>query len=133
MATASGLGMSPTAFPAAPSGASVARRTGTTVRYRLSAAARVRFAVEKPAAGRRVGRRCVAPTRSNRRRPRCKRYVTLPGSFNHNGPSGQNSFRFTGRLRARKLRPGGYRLVATPLGATGSRGRAVRTSFRIIP
>ena len=132
IATANRLTLSRTVFPAAARGGSIARTTGTTVRYRLSTAARVRFTVERAAPGRRVGRRCVHPTRANRPRPRCTRYVLLRGSFLHSGRADQNSFRFTGRLRGRKLALGRYRLVATPLAADGRRGRSIRVGFRII-
>jgi hypothetical protein len=124
------------AFPAANRGASIAARrrarpTGTIVRYRLSEPASVRFTVEKPRPGRRVGRRCVVPTRANRTRPRCIRHVTV-GGFTHTGRAGANSFRFTGRVGGRKLAPGTYRLVAVPTDAARNRGAAVRRTFRII-
>jgi hypothetical protein len=122
------------AFPAAPSGASVARRvTGTTIRYRLSEAARVAFTVRRERAGRRVGLLCRPPTRANRLRPRCRRYVALRGSFTHAGRAGANAFRFTGRLAGRKLAPGLYRLVARPTDAAGNRGAARTLRFRIVP
>ena len=129
------LALAPSAFPAAARGASVAarkRKPGTTVRYRLSESATVRFTVQAQRAGRRVGKKCRRPTRSNRKRRKCKRYVTLKGAFSHAGKQGQNSFRFTGRLRGRKLRPGRYRLVAIPADASRNRGAAQRKRFRII-
>jgi len=58
-----GLSITPRRF--APVGGAVASRArkggGTTIHYRLSEAARVSFAVERAAAGRRVGRNCVRP------------------------------------------------------------------------
>lgn len=124
------------AFPAATVGGSVAakrRRTGTKVTYRLTEDATVRFTVQRPVRGRRVGPRCRAQTRRNRRRARrCTLYRTLRGSFTHKGKRGSNSFRLTGRLRRRALRPGRYRLVAVPTDAAGNRGKAVARKFRII-
>jgi hypothetical protein len=122
-------------FRAANQGGSIAsqrRPVGATVSYRLSEAATVTFTVERQAAGRRVRGRCVKPNRSNRRRPRCKRYVRLRGSFTHAGQPGSNSFKFTGRLRGRKLRPGRYRLVGIARDALGTASPPERAKFRIV-
>jgi hypothetical protein len=128
--------ISPTAFPAAPSGASVVaarkRTFGAKVTYTLNEAAGVRFVVVQSAAGRRGKRRaCVKPTRKNRRAHKCTRLVTLRGSITLTGHAGPNSFRFTGRLAGRKLKPGKYRLVGTP-SAGGRAGRPAGAAFRII-
>ena len=50
----------------------------------------------------------------------------MKGSFTHSGQAGQNSFKFSGRLNGKGLKPGSYRLV----GKTGSVSRAA--SFRIV-
>jgi hypothetical protein len=42
-----------------------------------------------------------------------------------------NVFPFDGRIGGRALAPGAYRLVAVPVDAAGSRGGAVRVTFRI--
>ena len=107
-------------------GGGTARTYGTAVRYSLNVDARVKFTVERAANGKRSGRRCVKPTRANRRARSCARYVAVAGSFSHSGRAGTNRLRFSGRLAGRKLAPGRYRLVATPAG-----GKARRTSFRI--
>ncbi len=57
--------------------------------------------------------------------------MTLKGSFSRNGVAGRNSFHFTGRLNGRKLKPGRYRLVATP-SVGGRKGKPTSTSFRIV-
>ncbi len=136
---ASALTVGPAAFPAASRGASLAarkprkpRKTGTKVSYRLSEAASVRFTVERARAGRRVGRRCLAPTRANRKRPKCTRFTAAAGSFTHSGKPGANSFRFSGRIGGRKLAPGAYRLVAVPTDAAGNRGAAIRRAFTVV-
>jgi hypothetical protein len=129
----SALAMSPIAFRAAPSGGSIAAAGfGTRVSYRLSEPARTTFTVKRPAPGRRVGRRCVAPRRSNRRRRKCTRFVAVPGSFARDGVIGANRFRFTGRLRGRKLRPGSYRLRATARDVAENVSRPASRSFRIV-
>ncbi len=90
------------------------------------------FRVERAAKGRRVGRRCRPQTRRNRSRRPCRRYVTLRGSFRRAGKAGANRFRFTGRLRRRKLRPGSYRLRARAVDTAGNRSRIARKRFRIV-
>jgi hypothetical protein len=129
------IAFSTSTFAAAPRGASVAQRgvpVGATVSYRLSEAATVTFIVERQSAGRRVGRRCVKPTRTNRRRPRCTRYVRVRGSFVHRGKAGRNSFKFTGRLAGRKLSPARYRLVGIAKDAAGNVSAPERATFRIV-
>jgi virginiamycin B lyase len=122
-----GLHLTPSRF------ATGRRRSGATVRARVAGAGSVRFTVQARVGGRRVRGRCVAPTRRNRRAPRCRRYRTLRGSFSVS-TAGRTSLRmrWTGRLRGRRLEPGTYRLLATPVGADGERGRAVGVRFRIL-
>jgi DNA-binding beta-propeller fold protein YncE len=106
-------------------------RPGAAVSFRLNLAASVAFKVIRRTAGRRDARgRCVKRTRRNRNRRTCSRLVTLRGGFTRPGVAGANSFRFTGRLRGRTLRPGRYRLVATP-GPESNPGVARRAGFRI--
>ena len=105
---------------------------GTRVTFRLSEAASVAFKVERARPGRRVARRCVRPTRRNRKRRRCTRYVLQRGSFTVAGAAGETHFRFTGRLRGRKLRPGRYRLVAVATDGDGNRSAAKRAGFRVV-
>jgi hypothetical protein len=132
-----GLRIAPRAFAAARRGPSVrpaARRGGAArVTYRLNVATTVRFTVRRVRPGRRSGRgaRCVAQTRRNRRAARCTREVPLRGSFTHAARAGANSLRFTGRLGGLRLRPGAYRLVATPAPA-GAPARAATAAFRIV-
>lgn len=131
----SALTVHPASFKAARNGGSVgksARKTGTTVRYRLSEAALVRFTVERQLSGRVAGKRCVRATRANRHHRRCSRSARLAGSFSDNGNRGTSRFHFTGRLRNRKLAIGLYNLVATPTDRAGNRGRAVRRRFRVL-
>jgi len=109
--------ISPSSFFAAPNGSAVspARAYGAIVRVRLRAPARVMFTVQQPAAGRRdAHKRCVPPTRANRHRRTCTRYRTLRGNFSLIGRVGVSHLRYRGRIGARALTPGSYRLVATP-------------------
>jgi hypothetical protein len=133
-AVLSGYRVSPSAFLAAANGGSVAqrRRVGTRVRYTLSERATVSFTVERAAKGRRVRGRCRPATPRNRRARPCRRFARVRGSFSHAGATGANSFRFTGRLRGRKLRAGRHRLVARAVDAAGNASPVARTGFRIV-
>jgi uncharacterized delta-60 repeat protein len=127
------LRIAPRAFRPAAKGASAfpaARRGGALVSFTLDRAASVRFTVERAGRGRRVGGRCVRPTRSNRAKRPCTRYATLAGGFTRRGTAGANHFRFTGRLSVRRLAPGRYRLIAAPT-ADRRRGDAKHARFRI--
>ncbi|MCU0312585.1 MAG: hypothetical protein MUC84_00805, partial [Solirubrobacteraceae bacterium] len=125
------LRITPASFAAARRGASVARDTGARVTYTTSRAATTRFTVARRLPGRRVGRRCGAPTRRTRRAPRCTRLARVPGGFTRSDTASRNALRFTGRIGGRALAPGRYRLSATP-SAGGISGRAVSAAFRIV-
>jgi hypothetical protein len=99
------LSLSPRRFLAARRGRSYTARAGATVRYTLSAAARVRFTIRR---GRYRGR------------------------FWHRGRAGLNSFRFRGRVRGKTLRRGRYRLIAAPVDSAGRKGASRRVRFRIV-
>jgi hypothetical protein len=107
--TISRLSLSPPTFTAALRGASIALPIGTTVRYRISEDATVRFTIE------RVGGR----------RGALRELVARPSH------AGLNRFVFTGRLH-RPLRPGRYRLVAEATDAAGNDSATERVAFRII-
>ena len=129
-----GLSM-PKALRAAARGGSVLRPAtaiGGRVRYTLSEPAATTFTVERKTVGRRSGRRCVKATRRNRKARRCTRYVRQRGSFTRPGAAGANSFKFSGRLRNRKLRVGTYRLVAVAADTAGNKSAAKRRAFRVV-
>ncbi len=138
----SSLRIRPTAFasaargPSARAAGSRRRPVGATVSYLLAQPTAVRFTIEQRQVGRRQGtgrrRRCVQRTRSNRGAPRCTRRVALRGGFTISGKAGANRFSFTGRLSGRRLKPGSYILVGTPL-ARGQGPARVGAGFRVIP
>jgi hypothetical protein len=127
------FGLTHSTFRAAAKGPAASRApVGTRVRYRLSEASSARFTVQRARKGRRKGRRCVAPTRKNRKAKRCTRYVRLKGGFTRVSQAGLNSFRLTGRLRGRKLAPGRYRLVLVATDAAKNKSKPKRAKFRIV-
>ena len=136
-ATMSSLGLSSRTFRAATRGGSVvaARRKrprGTRVSYSLDGPAVVKFRVQRAAKGRRVGRVCKKPTRRNRKRRSCVRWAGVRGSFSVTSSApGAVSFRFTGRLNRKALKPARYRLVVTPVSG-GVPGKVQRIRFRIV-
>jgi hypothetical protein len=104
---------------------------GTTISYVLSQPATVSFGFQRARKGRLTrGGRCVRDRRSRRRLRRCRRWRRLKGGFQSQGITGPNSFRFNGRLRGKKLRPGRYRLVAVPRGFAGTGIKRTRR-FRV--
>jgi hypothetical protein len=132
--------LSPTTFAVNPrgtaetlvnAGARRRARRGTTFTYRLSESARVLFTIEQRASGRRVGRTCQRPTRRNRSRRACVRYVKI-GSFAAAGDAGTNRKSFSGRIGRRSLRPARYRATLVATDAAGNRSAAKRLNFRVV-
>ena len=121
----------PRSFLATRRGRSIDATGNARVSYRLSEASVTTFRVERAVRGRRVGKKCVAPTRGNRRARLCRRRVRMRGFFTHAGHRGDNSFKFTGRLARRQLPPGEYRLVARAKDIAGNESRAVRARFAL--
>jgi hypothetical protein len=106
------LKLRPKRFAPALSGASIARtrKVGTTVSYSDSQAATTTFTVFRV-----LGR---------------KRVKSI-GSFTHSDAAGPNRFTFTGRVAGRALRPGRYRLAATPH-AGGVEGATKTVAFTVV-
>jgi hypothetical protein len=85
-------------------------RAGFKVSYRLSEAARVTFRVE---------------------RKRGARFRLMKGRFVKAGRAGANSFRFSGKLRGRRLSAGRYRLVARAVDPSYERSATLRARFSV--
>ena len=108
-------------------------RRGAQIRFTLSepASVRLEFAVRRT--GRRVGGRCLKPTRARRSRPRCFRYVRVPPALTFAGHSGLNRVRFHGRLTARRsLKPGRHRVTARATDAAGNRSVRRSATFTVL-
>ena len=130
------VGLSRTRFRVDPAGAVIALAPkGTVIRFTLSEAATVAIRVERRTQGRRVAGKCRRQTTSNRRKPRCVRYV-LVKRFTRSRASGRNSVAFSGRYRknskARKLTPGRYRFTMQARDAARNRSALVRRAFRVV-
>jgi Domain of unknown function (DUF4394) len=104
---------------------------GTTFRFTLSEAARVRVVFARKTAGRRVGGRCLAATSARRKRAKCTRYVAV-GSISASGKAGRNSVKFTGRIGGRALAPASYRASVTATDSAAQRSTARTVSLRVV-
>ncbi len=107
-------------------------KAGTKVSFALSEASSVRFTVERRTTGRKVGGKCKAKTKANKNRSRCTRWVKVKGSITVVGKAGQNSYKFRGRIGAKKLKVARYRLNGQATDAAGNRSAIKRKSFRIV-
>jgi hypothetical protein len=105
-------------------------KAGSRIRFTLSETASVRVAVARSSVGRRVGGKCRAPSKANRKRPKCKRFVKV-GSLALAGKSGPNSFKFKGRVAGRRLAAGKYRATATATDGAAQVSKAVTASFKV--
>ena len=123
----SGLAIKPRSF---------ARKKSARVTYTLSEPANTTFTVKRKYAGVKIGGTCLKAMRrvlaQLRGRPRkCTLLKSVRGSFARNGVKGSNRFRFTARLRGRKLAAGRYVLRATPKDAVGNKGKTRSVAFKI--
>ncbi|MDQ6803549.1 MAG: hypothetical protein M3065_00985 [Actinomycetota bacterium] len=106
-------------------------KKGTTLRYTLSEAGTVRITISQRLAGRRNGKRCVAPTRKLRKAKKCTRVLNR-GTLTRVSHVGANSVAFSGRIGSKKLSPGSYlaTLVATDAAKNSSTPKTI--SFTIV-
>jgi hypothetical protein len=98
------------------------RLSGRILRMRLGEDGRVRVLIERHAAGRRVSGRCAAPTRANRHRAACSRYVKVR-LISRRQTAG------TVKVTLPELPAGSYRLTITARDATGNTSSAHRRSY----
>jgi hypothetical protein len=106
-------------------------RGGGRIRWILSEAATVRLRVEREKPGFRRGGQCVARRPSSGRVRRCTRFVSVR-SIARAARAGRASIAFAGRVGARPLAAGRYRLSAQATDRSRNRSRTRRTSFTIV-
>jgi hypothetical protein len=108
-------------------------KVGTTISFRVSEASKTTFTFERVTSGRRVGKRCLAPTKRRAHRRRCTRLVRVRRSLVYTTASGAHKLSFAGRLsRTAKLRPGKYRLSVTSKDAAGNTSKPSTIRFRLV-
>lgn len=100
--------------------------SGTTIRWRMNEAARVTLTFQRSRPGRRLGGRCLKPTRRLALRPRCARVRSVAALTVFSGHPGVNRLRFRGRLPGKTLPLGTYRVA---LEARDMAGNASATRY----
>jgi hypothetical protein len=116
---------------AKPTAISAAKR-GSAFVFTLSEDARTSIAIARQRPGRRVKGRCVKPTRRNRARKRCKRFVVRGTLTRAQTGQGLNRVPFSGRLGTRKLPLGRYRATLAAVDVAGNRSAPRRVRFRLV-
>jgi virginiamycin B lyase len=107
---------------------------GTSIRFRLSEVATLTLSFERVRAGRKVGKRCVAPTRRNRRHKSCRRYAALKSVLTlRRQAAGEHRISFRGRLAGKALAPALYRLTLRARDAAGNVSTRARATFTLLP
>lgn len=93
---------------------------GTTFSFTLSTPAALKLIFTQSANGRRVGKRCAAPSHANRNKRACHRTITSGTVSFASARAGTVKITFQGRLsRHKKLRPGRYEVAIVATNATG--------------
>ena len=104
---------------------------GTIFNYILDKAGTIKIAITGSSPGRRVGKKCLAPSPKNTGKRKCSRpttYMTLT-RVSH---AGHNQVPFSGRIRGKVLKPGTYtaRFIATAATSTATKTKSF--SFRVV-
>lgn len=101
------------------------RKAPVRIAFRTSQAASIRITLAREVAGRRVGRRCVAPTRRLLRAKSCPRLLAVPGAMTTRVEQG------AAEVRYRSLTPGRYRVTIQATNAAGVRSGTVSAALTI--
>lgn len=132
-----------TRFTVAPNRLRPARKANARnrVRARKPIKATVRIATTRPTtltvkvsvgkSGRRHGADCRVPTKQNRKRKRCTRFVAKAGARKLPLAAARR-FTLTTTWNRRQLPPGNYRLSVTAVAADGTRLAPVTRAFRVV-
>jgi hypothetical protein len=107
-------------------------RRGTTFVFRSSEAGTATLKISRAHPGRRRGKRCVKPTRKNRRAKRCTRYIAVKPSLKRAVATGATAVPFSGRIGRRALKPGKYRVTVVVADAAGNRSKPRSIGFRVV-
>ena len=133
--TVSSLRLSRTTFALGSALPHLSRLTpvGTTISFKVSEASKTTLTFARVLPGRRVGKRCLRPTRARSHKRRCSRYVNAKPSLVYTTGAGTHKVSFQGRLsRHKKLRPGKYRLSLVSVDSAGNRSKAKTVRFTLV-
>jgi hypothetical protein len=113
--------------------ATTGRRKGATVSWRVSHAGTLKLAVQRKTRGRKVGKSCKKQTNRNRKRKACTRYVSV-GTITRSAKQGNGRYKWTGKVKRRRLKTGTYRLVGTATAKDRSvlPSAAGRVTFKVV-
>jgi hypothetical protein len=128
-----GLRVTPSVFATPglrPAGVLARPAIGTTIRYRLSERATVRFTFQQVLAGRLQGGHCVA-ARRGRKGKACARFRTIV-TVRRAGTGGVNGTRFSGWIGTTRLPAGPYRVALVATDGAGNRSQQRTARFRIV-
>jgi hypothetical protein len=123
---------SPSRFRSPASSHSPKLHKGSALTFTLSEAATLKLQVAMLGPGRRVGRKCAAPSHSNKTKHRCTRYLNV-GTLSATAVAGANRVPFDGRLNGHSLRPGAYRATIVALDIAGNGSAPATAAFNIAP
>lgn len=130
------LKLSHSAFAAAHSGPSAvaSRASGTQISYTATDEGQTSFVVIKGIPGVKRGRQCATGRKKVKQggKPCTVFGEDLVGEFSVNNEQGANAYHFSGRVGGHTLKPGTYRLQATPE-TDGIYGRTLKTTFTVLP
>lgn len=104
---------------------------GSKLQLALSEPATVTVAIARSAPGRKLGRRCVAPTKSNKTAAKCTRHLSA-GSLQRKLPQGASTVPFSGRLGAKPLTPGSYLATLSAKDGAGNDSLPATAGFTIL-
>jgi hypothetical protein len=114
--------------------AASAVRVGTIISFNISETSTLALSFERALPGRKVGRTCQKPSRRNRGKRPCTRYLRVNQNVVLPVEAGARKIRFQGRLtRRRSLPPGLYRMTLRARDAAGNRSSPDRAKFRLLP
>jgi hypothetical protein len=135
----SGFKFTPKTFAVNTKGAAISAakvKKGSTISLSLSKAAHVTFTVKLKLKGRKVGNKCVKPTKKNKSKKSCT-YFTKSYTFSRDLPAGPSKFSYSGRHKVgtakKSLAKGSYVATAYPFDPTGKLGGVTAsTGFKIV-
>ena len=130
------LKLSRSSFVAARSGPSAvaSRASGTNITYNATDEGQTSFVVIRGMPGVKRGRRCATARKKVKQggKPCTVFGEDLVGEFSANNEQGGNAYHFSGRVGGHTLKPGTYRLQATPE-TDGIYGKTLKTTFTVLP
>jgi hypothetical protein len=104
---------------------------GTTFKYTLSEAAKLRITIERATKGRSVKGKCRRQTKRNKAKRRCTLYKRA-GTLTRSGNAGSSKARFSGRIGRKALKRARYRAKLQATDAAGNVSKTRALAFAIV-